>query len=214
MSHKPQNSRSPREEKLEELLLFFFEIFPNQETINPFYRLNLNEYPSKYSHFHKLLTHYFTLIYQNNRTLENQKYITKREDILASLQVLEIISLQAYRNQNKIIEDCFEKLKNNTTPNQVLPRKFIEGIIQKRKSQTSRIINEMVEKGYLELVGGYKNRGFLYQIITFKEQEEATNKVENPNSNKDIFEGFDDFENNENIDYNYKSDNYKKYTKG
>ncbi len=210
MSHKPRNSRSPREEKLEELLLFFFEIFPNQETINPFYRLNLNKYPGKYSHLHQLLTHFFTLIYQNNRTLENQKFITKREDILASLQVLEIVSLQAYRNQNQIIEDCFEKLKNNTTPNQVLPRKFIEGIIQKRKSQTSRIINEMVEKGYLELVGGYKNRGFLYQIISPLTPKGGTSelKKETPKT-KDIFNGFDDFENNQNIDYQYRKDNFR-----
>ena len=73
MIHKPKNSRSPKEEKLEELLLFFFEIFQKQETINPFFKLNLNQYPSKYSHLHRLLTHFFTLIYQNNRTLENQK---------------------------------------------------------------------------------------------------------------------------------------------
>jgi Fic family protein len=208
MSHNPKNSRSPKEEKLEELLFFLFEIFPKQETINPFYKINLKEYPSKYSHLHQLLTHFFTLIYQNNRTLENQKFITKRDDVLASLQVLEIISLEAYRDKNQITESCFEKLKNNTTPNQVFARKFIEGIIQKRKSQTSRIINEMVEKGYLERVGGFRNKGFLYQIITFKEVEKVTNKVEKPTSKVDIFEGFTDFDDNENIDSQYSNDNF------
>lgn len=214
MNHKVKNSRSPKEEKLEELLLFLHEIFPKQQTMNPFYKLNLNKYPSKYSHFHQLLTHFFTLIYQNNRALENQKFITHRDDVLASLQILETVSLEAYRNQNQILEACFEKLKNNTTPNQVLPRKFIEGIIEKQKSQTNKIIGEMVQRGYLELVGGYKNRGFLYKIIILNQDNKITDKVEKPTSKVDIFEGFDDFDNNENIDYNYKSDNYKKYTKG
>lgn len=208
MSHNLKNSRSPKEEKLEEILFFLFEIFPKQETINPFYKLNLKKYPSKYSHLHQLLTHFFTLIYQNNRTLENQKFITKREDVLASLQVLEIISLQAYRDKNQILEVCLEKLKSNTTPNQVFARKFIEDILQKRKSQTSKIINEMLEKGYLERVGGFRNKGFLYQVITFKEERKATPKVEKLNSKIDIFEGFTDFEDNENIDSQYSNDNF------
>ncbi len=208
MSHNLKNSHSPKEEKLEEILFFLFEIFPKQETINPFYKLNLKKYPSKYSHLHQLLTHFFTLIYQNNRTLENQKFITKREDVLASLQVLEIISLQAYRDKNQILEVCLEKLKSNTTPNQVFARKFIEGILQKQKSQTSKIINEMLEKGYLERVGGFRNKGFFYQVITFKEERKATPKVEKLNSKIDIFEGFTDFEDTENIDSQYSNDNF------
>jgi hypothetical protein len=208
MSHTSKNSHSPKEEKLEELLFFLFEIFPKQETINPFYKLNLKEYPSKYGHLHQLLTHFFTLIYQKNRALENQKFITTREDILASLHVLEIISLEAYRGKNQITKSYLEMLKNNTTPSQVLCRKFIEGIIQKRKSQTSKIINELVEKGYLERVGGFKNKGFLYQIITFKEVEKETNTVKKTTSNIDIFEGFDDFDDNENIDSQYRNDNF------
>lgn len=131
--HKPKNSRSKKEEKLEELLVFLFEIFPKEQTENPFYKINLEQYPSKYSHLHKLLTHFLTLMYQNNRTMENHQFITQREDVLASLQLLEIVSLEAYRNENQIIEECYQKLKNNSLPDQKLPRKFIEGIIQKKE---------------------------------------------------------------------------------
>jgi hypothetical protein len=215
--HSHHNSRNPKEGKLQELLLFLLEIFPKQQTENPFYKIELIEYPSKYAHLHKLLTHFLTLIYQNNRIVENNRYITQREDVLASLQILEIISLQAHRDLNQIAEDCYQKLQNNSKPNQGLSRKIIEVIIQKRKSQTHRIINAMLEKGYLELIGGHKNKGFIYRIIVFKEaekeQEKALKKEDKPNSKKDIFEGFDDFNDNNYIDYNYKSDNYKKYVK-
>lgn len=210
MHHNCQSSRSPKEEKLQELLLFFFEIFPKEQTKNLFFEINLNQYPSKYSHLHKLLTHFFTLIYQNNRIMENNTFITQREDVLASLQILEIISLEAYRNQNEIIEDCYQKLKSNSKPNQELPRKFIEGIIQKRKSQTNRIINAMLEKGYLELTGGYKNRGFIYRIITKETPQEITKSpIYLTPKEVDIFDDFTDFKDNENIEYQYRKDNFR-----
>lgn len=213
-NHKPQNSRSKKEEKLEELLLFLFEIFPNKATQNPFYKVSLNQYVSKYSYLHKLLTHFLTLIYQSNRIMENKGYITQREDVLASLQILEIVSLEAYREENEIIEDCYQKLKNNSLPNQELPRKFIEGIIQKRKSQTNRIIKVLQDRGYLKLVGGHRNRGYLYQIMEVEIEEKKKEKISKTNlkttKSNTIFEEIQaEFNDNQNIEYQYRKDNFR-----
>lgn len=165
MNHSYKNGRSERNEILKKLVLVLHQIYPEEETTNPFYRVNLEDYPTEYLHYHKLLSHYFTLIHKNNRAMEKARYITSREDVLASLQVLEIVTLKQYRSEKKTAEDMYKLLQKNTKENQVLSARQISEIICYKKTQTSRIIKILLEMEKIEKVSNHhKSIGYLYKL--------------------------------------------------
>jgi hypothetical protein len=147
-----------------ELLGVLHRIFPKEETINPFYKIKLEDYPATYSHCFKLLTHYLTLIYKNHRPMDKSSYITSREDIVASLNLLEIMTLKTYRTQQSTAIELHEILKKNTKPGQILSAKNIREIINYKKSQAHQFIQILIKMNKLEQVGGHRNIGYLYQL--------------------------------------------------
>jgi hypothetical protein len=152
-------------ENLKELVLVLSKIYPTGETINPFYKIELNQYPTEYQHYYKLLTHYFTLIYKTQRPMEKAKYISSREDIVASLQLLEIVTLKKYRTQETQAQELWEVLKKNTRENQVLSSRNIREIIHYSKSQTHRFILILLEMNKLEKVSNHsKSIGYLFKL--------------------------------------------------
>ncbi len=152
-------------ENLKELVLILSKIYPTQETINPFYKVNLNQYPTEYQHYYKLLTHYFTLIYKTQRPMEKAKYISSREDILASLQLLEIVTLKKYRSQETQAQELYEVLKKNTKAEQILSSRNIREIIHYSKTQTHRFILILLEMNKIEKVSNHsKSIGYLFKL--------------------------------------------------
>ena len=152
-------------ENLKELVLILSKIYPTEETINPFYKIELNQYPTEYQHYYKLLTHYFTLIYKTQRPMEKAKYITSREDIVASLQLLEIVTLKKYRTQQTQAQELCEVLKKNTKENQILTSRNIREIINYSKTQTHRFIVILLEMNKLEKISNHsKSIGFLFKL--------------------------------------------------
>ena len=147
-----------------ELVKILDKIFRKEETINPFYKIELSDYPTEYQHYLKLLTHYITLINQKNRTMEKHKFVTSREDIIASLNLLEINTLKHYRTQKQSAEELYEILKNNTHKDQILTSKNIREIINYKKTQTHQFIQILLKMNKLEQVGGHRNIGFLYKL--------------------------------------------------
>ena len=152
-------------ENLKELVLILSKIYPTEETINPFYKISLNQYPTEYQHYYKLLTHYFTLIYKTGRPMEKAKYITSREDIVASLGLLEIVTLKKYRTQETQAQELHEVLKKNTKENQILSSRNIREIINYSKTQTHRFIVILLEMNKLEKISNHsKSIGFLFKL--------------------------------------------------
>jgi DNA-binding MarR family transcriptional regulator len=165
MNRRYKKCRSKRTEILKKLVLVLHEIYPTGETQNPFYRLKLEDYPSEYLHYHQLLSHYFTLIHQNNRAMEKSRYITSREDIMASLQVLEIVTLKQYRSEKKTADSILEVLQDNTREGQILTARQISEIIGYKKTQTARIIKILLEMNKIEKVSHHhKSIGYLYKL--------------------------------------------------
>ncbi len=152
-------------ENLKELVLVLSKIYPTQETINPFYKIVLDKYPSEYQYYLKLLTHYITLINQKHRPMEKAKYITSREDIVASLQLLEIVTLKKYRTQETQAQELYEILRKNTKENQVLSSRNIREIINYSKTQTHRFILILLEMNKLEKISNHhKSIGYLFKL--------------------------------------------------
>lgn len=164
-SHRKSKKGRRNTENLVELIKILHEIFPKEETINPFYKVELTSYPTEYQYFLKLLSHYFTLIYKNNRTMEKEKYVTSREDLVASLNVLEISVLSQYRSTEEQSEELYEVLKKNTKEGQILTARNISEIINYKKSQTHRFIHILLEMNKLERLKSNKNIGYLYRLI-------------------------------------------------
>jgi hypothetical protein len=151
--------------KLNELLYVLDAIFPTQETINPFYKVELNQYPSNYQLYHKLFTHYFTLLYKNHRAMDKARYITSREDIMASLHLLEITILKEHRKEKQTAQQVYKTLKEFIQKDQELTARNIAEIIHYKKTQTSRFIKDMLHQNLLEKVcAKKKNTGYLYKL--------------------------------------------------
>jgi len=163
-NHTYKNGRSTTNELLQKLIEILHQIFPKEETINPFYKVELNHYPSEYQYYYKLLSHYITLLNQKHRAMDKQKFVTSREDILASLNVLEIMVLKSYRTEEQTANEVVKILKSNTTENQILTAKNISQIINYRKTQTARILKILLKMDKIELVSSHKNIGYLYKI--------------------------------------------------
>jgi predicted transcriptional regulator len=172
-----------------ELIKILHEIFPKGETINPFYKLELEDYPTEYQHYFRLLTHYITLINQKYRAMEKQRFVISREDITASLNLLEINTLSQYRSTKQQSEELFEILKQNTKEGQILSSRNISEIIQYKKSQTQRFIVMLLEMNKLERVkDSNKNIGYLYRLIQTEEpktQQNSPQKAENQATKRD-----------------------------
>ena len=152
-------------ENLKNLVLILSKIYPTEETINPFYKIELKQYPTEYQHYYRLLTHYFTLIYKTQRPMDKAKYITSREDIVASLHMLEIVTLKKYRTQEIQAEQLYEVLKKNTKENQVLTSRNIREIVNYSKSQTHRFIVILLEMNKLEKISSHhKSIGYLFKL--------------------------------------------------
>ena len=82
--------------------------------------------------------------------------------------------------------------------------------LQKKKSQTHRIIQILKDQGYLEYVGGYKNKGFLYKIIDLEKEKSVSKTVSKTTNTNTIFEEIQgEFNDNQNIDYQYRKDNFR-----
>ncbi len=96
--------------------------------------------------------------------MDKSSYITSREDIVASLNLLEIMTLRKHRTQQTTAEELHEILKINTKPGQILSAKNIREIINYKKSQAHQFIQILIKMNKLEQVGGHRNIGYLYQL--------------------------------------------------
>jgi hypothetical protein len=164
INHTSKKGRNHSNDLLLYLIEILHQIFPKEETINPFYKLELNNYPSEYQYYLKLLSHYTTLINQKHRVMEKQKFVTSREDIISSLNLLEIMVLQSYRTEEQTANEVVKILKSNTTENQILTAKNISQIINYRKTQTARILKILLKMDKIELVSTQKRIGYLYRL--------------------------------------------------
>ncbi len=164
VNHISKKGRNHSNDLLLYLIEILHQIFPKEETINAFNRIVLDKYPSEYQYYLKLLSHYITLINQKHRAMEKQKFVTSREDIISSLNLLEIMVLQSYRTEEQTANEVYQILKSNTKESQIITAKNISQIIHYKKTQTARIIKLLLKMDKIELVSTQKRIGYLYRL--------------------------------------------------
>lgn len=151
--------------RLKKLLLVLEEIYPKEETENPFYKIDLKDYPDSFLHCHRLLTHYLTLIYKTHRPMNKKRYITSREDVMASLQLLEIVTLKHYRSEKQQAAELHDTIKKKLPENAILTAKQIREIIGYSKTHTQRFINILLSQDKIERISKHHPAiGYLYRL--------------------------------------------------
>jgi DNA-binding MarR family transcriptional regulator len=175
---------------LQELIKALHEIFPTGETVNPFCKIELQDYPTEYQYYLRTLTHYITLINQKHRAMEKQRFVTTREDLTASLNLMEITTLSQYRSEERQMKAIYRVLKQNTFENQVLTAKNIADLTGYKKSQNQKIIDNLLKNNLLyRIKDSHRNIGYLYRLKTTKHTQttpKPTPKKETQPTKRDL----------------------------
>jgi Fic family protein len=150
--------------QLQDLLRALYIIYPKTCTINTF-EMNL---PQKYQpvleEYHKLLTHFITLIHMTYRIKKNNKYITEKEDVIMSLQMLEIVSFKAIRNKEEKAAEYYILLKEVLKNDKIFTSVILQKLLNQPKTTVFNKIQILTENGYIEKIGGHKNKGYIYKL--------------------------------------------------
>lgn len=180
-----------------EILQSFIELvykrLPRNPTVNQYYDISQNT-NHELAHYQRILTHYFTLLNHRNRTQKEGMYITKIEDIEASLHLLSIV-VELPKTNLKEAQERYEYLQKGTQGKEVT-RREIQQLLGLSKSQVHRLLVEWLAQNRIEQKGD-KNKRYRYvfpRIIP----EETTLKTltEETESSKNMFEEvLEDFEN-------------------
>jgi len=147
---------------LYDLLRILYLIYPKAGTVNRYMmRLPAQYYPPDYEDCHRLLTHFITLIHMPYRIVEQKKYVTEKEDVLMSLQMLEIVSLKTLRSKEERAADFLLFVERSPGQRKEFTCLVLRNLLQQPKTTVHNKIQLLIECGYAEKTGGYKNRGYI-----------------------------------------------------
>lgn len=149
--------------KLVDMVLLTHSLFPTQKTKNPYMRLIRNHVEDQETLFlFQQLSHSLTLLHQVNRYKNKHgEYLTEKEDVLASLYLL-----QHRLNKNLMITKSEQELYHFLKKRHKGPftRKQVQDALDQSKSHTHRQLEKLLYTGKIERIGGYKNRGYVYAL--------------------------------------------------
>lgn len=113
----------------------------------------------------ELLIHHLTKLNQRNRVIHKNRVVEiAEEDILTALEITgEIINPIGFITEKE--QRYFYQLQTEFE-SEIFTRKQAQETIELRKSQTHRILNLLIEKGLLEKVKSFRNRGYKYKLRT------------------------------------------------
>ena len=159
------NIRPKKERALYDLIRNLYIIYPELGTINN-YSMSLPEkyYQPIVEEYHRILTHFITLLNMPYRIKKSGKYITEKEDIIISLQILEIISLREIRNKEEKATDFYKLIKEVLEKDRIFTAAILRKLLNEPKTTLQRKLNLLRECSYIEITGGYKNTGYVYRL--------------------------------------------------
>jgi predicted transcriptional regulator len=155
----------------------------------------------------QILTHHLTQLYQNHRVQRTKNVIEiADEDVLTALKIIEALHLNTIENKthlSKINRNYYLKIVENYNDS-LFKSSELQSCLNLSKSQINELLNLFLEHHLIERYG-HKNKGFYYKIIQIRTQQ-IPEKTKQYN---DIFDDFTDFNDNENIEYQYRKDNFR-----
>ena len=200
---KTSNTPEARKILLYELVGIIEELYPNKQTDNPYFEASQKQIKSltleEQLLFHKLL-HVLTILNKQSRLSPTGKgFETAREDIINVLHLFKPELSENPQNMLLFLDKVKEKFKKEW-----FSKKDLHTAFNIPNRTLERYIHQLLAYDMLLLNKGKVGVKHLYQIN--ETPLESALPKENGN---DIFDGFEDFKDNDNIDYQYKADNYR-----
>lgn len=128
-----------------------------------YYKNLIEELPEEERKLVELLIHHLTKLNQRNRVIHKNRVVEiAEEDILTALEITgEIINPIGFITEKE--QRYFYQLQTEFE-SEIFTRKQAQETIELKKSQTHRILNLLIEKGLLEKVKSFRNRGYKYKV--------------------------------------------------
>ena len=121
------------------------------------------------------ITYIQTAMNRINRVIEKDTYITTREDVIVSLNIIYNLLEEKKKDEENIQEKTFkahiEKQKETQTNKDLITRKELQKLLRLSKTQTHRIVEKYIKEEVLQLVE-IKGRIHYYK---FTKPNETTN---------------------------------------
>jgi predicted transcriptional regulator len=111
-----------------------------------------------------------------------EQYIeTTLEDIAEANQLMKEILLRKSDQLSGACRTYFEKLKNHLQEKKQtkFANKEIRQALRENASNQKRYMIQLQEQGYVKKNEGDKKKGFLYEVVSFKEYEQLQSKISN-----------------------------------
>lgn len=128
-----------------------------------YYKNLIEELPEEERKMVELLIHHLTKLNQRNRIIHKNRIVEiAEEDILTALEITgEIINPIGFITEKE--QHYFYRLQTEFESG-IFTRKQAQETIELKKSQTHRILNLFLEKGLLEKVKSFRNKGYKYKL--------------------------------------------------
>lgn len=179
--HKPRENTEEEKEKEENRILhkslkkqkeiaefcILIKSFYQKEIItiytDEYYKNLIEELPKEERKMVELLIHHLTKLNQRNRVIHKNRIVEiAEEDILTALEITgEIINPIGFITEKE--QRYFYQMQTEFE-SEIFTRKQAQETIELKKSQTHRILNLLIEKGLLEKVKSFRNKGYKYKV--------------------------------------------------
>ena len=159
-------------EDIEILKLFIgllYRRLPRNTTINLHYDISENQ-NHELGHYQRTLSHYFTLLNYRNRDQREGMYITKIEDIEASLHLLSVV-VELPTMELKEEKERYEYLQKQSQGKEVSNIEA-QAMLGLSKSQVHRYLQSWFSQNKVKRTG-YKYKGYKYTFPNIIAEETA-----------------------------------------
>jgi hypothetical protein len=150
---------------LADLAITVRSLYPESATRNPFKRaIPFHGQPMETVWLFDQLVHAVTMINRVERYQDKSgSWTSERSDVLAALQLMKcLINPELLLTASE--KDTHRILAKYIGTEKTFGRKDVQALTGLGKTHSTRQINKLLQSGLVKMVGGHKNRGYLYRL--------------------------------------------------
>lgn len=154
-----------RYKRLLQLLTLFYDL-QKQYPVRHDYKKVLEERLSspRYIELTDLMIRQITILLRMYRTKEKGVYLSEKEDLVIAVNLMHG-ELKSETMMSPLTGLALHQLERVFGYDRMFMRKDVMRVTGYKESQSQRIIKRLLDCEKLKRVGGYKNRGYFYQLV-------------------------------------------------
>jgi hypothetical protein len=152
---------------LVELVLLIEGFYPHIKIKNPYKNLLIKYLPPEQKHYwlaEQLTEAQVRLRHLNRYCNSKGAYVAEREDVLAALQLMKPL-LRPELLLSSSERELYLFIRKKIGRGKIFTRKQLQEMLSQSKSHTHRQLRSLIAIELIEKAGGYRNRGYYYQLI-------------------------------------------------